>query len=349
LTELSSELDELSPIHEALHTSITQVAANQIKDIANGLLAQGRGAISESTDGTDRSVALPVTIEAAPKTVELLSAVIESSVAQKRLQFKERKDFEIRFDLLTDDGALFSEVQTVELHRIISNIINYSVEAFETGGIVTVTLSDRADLVEIQIADNGKGIPPELLSKVVEHGGTFGKNGGNGLGLSHAKATLESWGGAFILQSKPGIGTKVILQLGKAESPSWFISALQVAPETTVVIADDDSSIHALWDRRLAEFVPSERLVHLYSPGELLGWYRKNLLIDPVLYLCDLEFAGHDQTGLDLVEMTGITPQAVLVTGRWDEESIRGRCMKLGLKIIPKCIAEYIQISRSID
>ncbi len=42
---------------------------------------------------------------------------------------------------------------------------------------------------------------------------SFGKAGGSGLGLYHAKSSVESWGGTLSIQSKVGEGTSIQITL----------------------------------------------------------------------------------------------------------------------------------------
>ena len=77
--------------------------------------------------------------------------------------------------------------------------------------IVGANLCVRPDLIQIQVSDNGKGIPPEILPKLMQRGSTHGKRGGSGLGLYHAKTTLQSWDGDLKIESKSGTTVSLIL------------------------------------------------------------------------------------------------------------------------------------------
>jgi signal transduction histidine kinase len=71
--------------------------------------------------------------------------------------------------------------------------------------------------VEITIADSGRGIQPEILPQLMRRGFTFGKAYGNGLGLYHAKTTLERWQGEIHIDSQWGVGTTArLILLGSA-------------------------------------------------------------------------------------------------------------------------------------
>ena len=53
---------------------------------------------------------------------------------------------------------------------------------------------------------------------------------------------------------------------------------------------------------------------------------------------------GYKKTGLDVIEELNISSFACLVTSRYEDLSIRNRCEKLNIRIIPKSFAEYISI-----
>ena len=67
-------------------------------------------------------------------------------------------------------------------------------------------------------------------------------------------------------------------------------------------------------------------------------------VLEKTLFLVDYELLGQNVTGLDLVEGLSIERRSVLVTSRFDEEGIRGRCDKIGLKLIPKGMAGLVPI-----
>jgi two-component system, NtrC family, nitrogen regulation sensor histidine kinase NtrY len=65
---------------------------------------------------------------------------------------------------------------------------------------------------QIRVADNGKGIPPELLPRVFEPRFST-TTSGSGLGLAIVKRLVEGWGGRVELESREGGGTLVTVQL----------------------------------------------------------------------------------------------------------------------------------------
>jgi len=317
---------------------IIRHSVSRIRDIANNLLSKNRN------QNTTNNEAPP---EQKIETV-LLSSLIESLVSEKRMQFRSKLGIQINFDLNEESYGLFAKVEARELKRIISNLINNSVEAFEDDGEIKLTLKSLNDQIEIQVKDNGKGIPPEVLKKLGQKGESFGKKEGNGLGLYHARTTLESWGGGLKFESMVGAGTSITVTLSKTTAPIWFVEKLQLGIGSRVVVIDDDSSIHQIWDRRFgsAQLVHSKiEIIHLSNPTLAKEWFAENKDTRETQYLVDFEFLGSKTNGLELIKDLQIEKQAYLVTSRYEEEDILKKCLQEKINLIPKNLAGFITIA----
>ena len=210
-------------------------------------------------------------------------------------------------------------------------------------------MSRDKDGILIQTRDNGKGIPPDILTKLGNRGETHGKAGGSGLGLYHARTTVESWGGRLRIESEVGKGTTVLVTLPAVPPPAWFVSKLDLQPGGTVVVLDDEASIHNLWRARFDRLRAHDHgieVVYLHTANEERAWARKNAeKARDAWFLTDYELIGQDATGLSLVEELGIADRAILVTSRFEEEGIRDRCSRLGVRMIPKSLAVFVPLS----
>ncbi|MBF0361149.1 MAG: HAMP domain-containing histidine kinase [Oligoflexia bacterium] len=312
----------------------------RIQDIANDLLSK------------KKELAQGKVINPEQLSNQLLSSCIDEIITEKRLQYRQFLDLNIEGDLDSSYG-LFAKINLVEFKRVISNLINNSVDAFsDKKGKVIVHLLDADDTIEVMIEDNGKGIPAYIVNKLghegVSHGKENSKDSGSGLGLYHAKTTIEKWGGNFKIESTEGVGTKIILSLPKVQAPSWFVPNIELKSDAEIVILDDDSGIHATWADKLNKLGIDKTKIkvnHISNPNDLDKWISSNTdyAKKNVIYLFDFELIGFKESGLDLIEKYKL-PKAILVTSHYEEDKIQIRCKELNVKLIPKMIAGLVPI-----
>ena len=142
-----------------------------------------------------------------------LDAVVRQTVRKyaklfilKKIQlvFKETK-----WEVLSDEKWL-----CFLLEQLLSNALKYTPE----GGKISIFLEGETNLV---IADTGIGIAPEDLPRVFEKGFT-GNNGrmdkkATGIGLYLCRRVTNLLGHTISIASEPGVGTQVLLGLGRPQ------------------------------------------------------------------------------------------------------------------------------------
>jgi signal transduction histidine kinase len=94
-----------------------------------------------------------------------------------------------------------AKVQPVLLRRAIRNLID---NALKYGGVARLAVRQEGSEVAIEVSDEGPGIPPDQLDRVVEafhrvEGSRNRETGGTGLGLAIARTVAESHGGSLRL------------------------------------------------------------------------------------------------------------------------------------------------------
>lgn len=283
----------------------------------------------------------------------LLLNLLEEIVSEKRMQYRSKANISINFNLTNLSYGLFSNVDIRELKRVISNLINNSIEAFDISskGSVDVVL-ESVDLRNniIKVKDNGKGIPSSMMNKLFERGETFGKVGGSGLGLYYAKNIIEKLGGKIAIDSIQGVGTTVSIILPRQSEPDWYLPRIDLYLGQSLVVVDDDKSIHDVWDSRLRDINKNAinvNIVHLTSVLEFEDWYRihKTKSTDHFLFLFDYEFIDENKTGLDLIINNHIENNSVIVSSRVEELECSPQRKKCGVKIISKALASILPIN----
>lgn len=132
-----------------------------------------------------------------------------------------RKFPSVRFEFLDNSKNSQILINPSDFKRVLSNLLDNAVEACSGNGKVKVSLTSMDKKIELLISDSGAGIADDVIVKLFRLGATFGKPDGKGLGLVHAKATIESAGGKIGIFSQLGSGTDVKIQLDiyKAEIP----------------------------------------------------------------------------------------------------------------------------------
>lgn len=99
---------------------------------------------------------------------------------------------------------------------VIENLLKNALDALNGGGAVAVLIVEDANVVQIEVADTGKGIPKNEISQVFNPGFTTKKRGW-GLGLTLSKRIVEQFhnGKLFVKQSELGKGTTFAITLPK--------------------------------------------------------------------------------------------------------------------------------------
>jgi PAS domain S-box-containing protein len=91
-----------------------------------------------------------------------------------------------------------------ELSQVFGNLVANALEAMNPGGTLLLRTGTCRDGLRVTIADNGKGIPREAVTKIFQPFFTANKEGGTGLGLWLAKEIVERHGGAIRVRSSTG-------------------------------------------------------------------------------------------------------------------------------------------------
>ena len=106
------------------------------------------------------------------------------------------------------------------LQQVFLNLFLNARDAMEGGGTLRVRtfLSDGS--VQVDVADTGKGIPPEILSRIYDpFFTTKPAKRGTGLGLSVTYGIVREHGGTIEVESLPGAGTCFHLDFPVARKP----------------------------------------------------------------------------------------------------------------------------------
>lgn len=110
-------------------------------------------------------------------------------------------------------------VNQIRMSRAIVNIIQNALAAISDDGRIKISVNRKANMIEIKVVDDGKGIPPEDLSRIWEMG--YSKNQSAGIGLSFVKSVINNHEGQIGIESELGKYTSVtVLLKGKKDGRS---------------------------------------------------------------------------------------------------------------------------------
>lgn len=166
------------------------------------------------------------------------------------------------------DRQLYAETDAAQFESALLNLAVNARDAMPHGGTVTITC-DTVELrqadgriqlppgeyARIAVADNGFGMPPELLGRVLEpFVSTKAAGQGTGLGLPMVDAFVKKSGGQLVLDSEMGIGTRATLYLPLADPPEEELPTVAgrprvvppSAPDSTILVVDDQADLRAM-------------------------------------------------------------------------------------------------------
>jgi signal transduction histidine kinase len=133
----------------------------------------------------------------------------------------EVKNIEIQY--MNDiDPSVEVVADAEQLKRVINNIIGNAVKYIDKPkGIIQIRIHDIGKYVQVEMEDNGVGIPKADISFIFDRfyradASRNSRKGGSGLGLAISKKIIEDHSGKIWAESEPGVGTTIIFTLKKS-------------------------------------------------------------------------------------------------------------------------------------
>ena len=126
--------------------------------------------------------------------------------------------------LHTSKDSLYTFADLDKIGRVVDNLVMNAIKFSFPNSTIDVYVRDKDNNVEIEVKDQGIGIPADMQDKVFDvftearRKGTS-KEGTFGLGLSICKQLVEAHGGKIWFESKEGLGTAFFVQLQKHTIP----------------------------------------------------------------------------------------------------------------------------------
>jgi two-component system, OmpR family, sensor histidine kinase KdpD len=110
----------------------------------------------------------------------------------------------------------------VQLDQVITNLLENAARFSPPGGEVLIAVAPWHGGVQVRIADEGPGVPPEERERVFEpfYRRDDGHRTGSGLGLAIARAIVFAHGGRIWIEGTPLGGAAVVFELPPGGEPS---------------------------------------------------------------------------------------------------------------------------------
>ena len=148
-----------------------------------------------------------------PRVVDV--AVVAAEAVEQSTLMAESRGVEI-VTALAEGAEVFGdpELLTTAIRNLVANAVNYSA----SGTRVAVSVRTQEKLVEIAVADQGRGIPESEQTRIFERfyrvdAARSRETGGTGLGLAIVKHICANHGGEVTVWSEQGHGSTFTMRL----------------------------------------------------------------------------------------------------------------------------------------
>ncbi len=265
----------------------------------------------------------------------------------------------IRLTVEKPDEPAVAWVDPTEVDNAVLNLVNNARDAMPDGGEITIVVrnvrsepvdddaeddDERRDFVEIEVADTGTGMTPEVKARAFEPFFTTKDSGrGTGLGLATLHGFVRQVGGSVALESEVGRGTRVTLRLPRAsgarsaEAVGERREPLRGAGERVLVVEDDPDVARVTRECLLA----LDYDVVAASDGRAaLDLLREDASI--ALVFSDIVMPG-EVSGIDLAEklVAEATRPIVLTSGHTFDAERLDEIEEMGVRFLKKPYSQF--------
>jgi PAS domain S-box-containing protein len=255
LAMLAHELrNPLSPIQSALDVAQLKPDDQETVTWAHGIIARQTRQLSRLVDDlldVSRITRGKISLRREPVDIrEAVHGVIESlrgAISARRQTVS----------ISMPDQPLHIDADPTRIAQALSNIIGNAIKYTHDGGRISIRASADDGLMSLVIADDGIGMPPELVARVFDvfvqgDRGLDRREGGLGVGLTIAKRLVDLQGGTLTATSDgPGTGSRFTLGFPLLQNPPMAApdrprSRSTSTPQRVLVVDDNRDAAEAL-------------------------------------------------------------------------------------------------------
>ncbi|WP_313167217.1 response regulator [Massilia oculi] len=205
----------------------------QLLKLVGNLNDAARARVEMALSGVERGAKLASHLLAFARRQPLQSVVIDPGHLLREMDDMARRVLGASTLVRTEiaHGLGSTMIDPNQLNNVLLNLVINARDAMPDGGTLTIRGANvdagdelpaevpAGDYVMLEIADTGKGMPPDVLRRAFEPFFTTKPTGqGTGLGLSMAYGFVKQSGGEIVLHSEQGKGSSVCIYLPRSSS-----------------------------------------------------------------------------------------------------------------------------------
>ena len=280
--------------------------------LSAAMLATTRGA-----ELTSRLLAYGRRTGLKPRRIDLGQTFVELSTLLKRIVGEQ---FVLTLDPGPPSDSLYAYADPCQLENALMNLVINARDAMPNGGLIAITASCR-DITSsggdvegelqpgryavIEVADQGVGIPAELLGRIFEpFFTTKSPSSGSGLGLSMVHGFARESGGHVGITSTPGHGTTASIYLPVRANESFEYGRPTTEPAWTAgglraLVVENQPAVLDAVTRMMSQFgfevTPAASATAAFSKlaaGEEFDLLLSDIVLPPPMSGADLAIAA---------------------------------------------------------
>ena len=118
------------------------------------------------------------------------------------------------------DAVYFVAAEKDRLANVLGHLIDNAQQATGEEGVIEVTVASKASMHIVKIQDNGHGMDADFIqTRLFKPFDTTKGNAGMGIGMYESREFVHHLGGDIAVESEPGKGTTISLQLPSSAEP----------------------------------------------------------------------------------------------------------------------------------
>ncbi len=206
--ELRTPLNTILGFSEHLASGTPGPLNNQQEEYIQAIVAGGNTLKNLVNDILDLALVESGALRLELERIDL--TVLIADIASHAREWATKVGLSLNVELGKEAGIFLADAR--RLRQIVFNLLSNSFKYTPRGGTITLTAAIVGEDVQISVADNGPGLPPDMKANVFERFSAKGRSGtraGAGLGLALVNRFLELHDGWVEIETSNGGGTLV--------------------------------------------------------------------------------------------------------------------------------------------